>query len=260
MAERYVTLDNVDGRPATQSAPSATNLGGTGSLQQANGTWTYVANPKLEGDTGLKAVVRTDQVTTTISRFSPLATNVQMFVGLGFRIEQIPDKTFHVFGSLRNSSGVAMRVFWDRLGRVGLRGTGTTTPEVFTDNTLTVGKYYFMTILANATNNTVTVKFYDATTRALAATVSSTGAISIGTTAFNNFDFGWANSDPTGGHTAYFDTLILDDGRTTERFPNAWSAPAQLAGQMWDGAALQNGSLQLWDGSALQALSAVSVN
>jgi hypothetical protein len=258
MSERYVGLDNVDGRPVTQNAPSSTNLGGSGSLQQANGTWTYVASPKLEGDTGVKVVVAS--ATTTISRFSPNATNVQMFIGLGFRIEQLPTKTFHVFGSLRNSNGVAMRVFWDYLGRIGIRGTGVTTPEVFADNTLTVGKYYYMTILANATNNTVTVKFYDALTRALAATVSSSGAISIGTTAFNNFDFGWANSDPTTGHVAYFDTLILDDGRTTERFPNAWSAPVSLAGQMWDGLALQNGTLRSWDGSALSELAAVAIS
>lgn len=258
MTEKYVRFDNVDGRAATQSAyNAANNPGGTGSLQQANGTWTYTATPKIEGDTGLKVVVAS--ATTTISRFTPVANNVQMFVGLGFRIEQIPDRTFHVFGSLRNSSGVALRIFWDRLGRVGLRGTGTTTPEVFADNALTVGKYYFFTVLANATNNSVTVKFYDAATKALVATVTNNGTISIGTTAFNGFDFGWANSDPTTGHLAYFDTLILDDGRTTERFPDSWSAAPAPTGSVWDGTALQPASLQVWDGTALQAISAVTI-
>ena len=258
MTEKYVNFDNVDGRAATQSAyNAANNPGGTGSLQQANGSWSYTAEPKIEGDTGLRVAVTS--ATTTISRFTPVANNVQMFVGLGFRIEQIPDKTFHVFGSLRNSSGVAMRVFWDRLGRVGLRGTGVTAAEVFSDNPLTIGKYYFMTILANATTNSVTVKFYDALTKALVATVIGGGAISIGTTAFNGFDFGWANSDPTTGHVAYFDTLILDDGRTTERFPNIWSAPAAPTGFVWDGTTNQPASLQVWDGTALQAISAVTI-
>jgi hypothetical protein len=261
MTEKFISFDNVDGVSATQGVYNPTsNPGGNGASQQANGTWVYNATTgKFEGTTGIKATVTTQ--TTTISRYVPLATNTILSTAFAFRVEQTPSKTFHAFASARNASGVAARVVWNTQNLIAVRGTGTSVAESQSTTPLTPGKWYYATWLLNATTNSFQLNIYDAVTREkLISLVNTNNAVGIGTTAFNGFDLGWINSDPVTGNVVYFDSFALDDGRTTERMPNAWSAPAQLAGQMWDGAALQNGSLQLWDGTALQALSAVSVN
>lgn len=260
MTEKFISFDNVDGVNATQGAYNATsNPGGTGSLQQANGTWVYTAAPgKFEGTTGVKVTVAS--ATTTISRFTPIANNTALEVSYAFRIDQLPSKTFHVFGSARNSGGVAARIILDMQGRICVRGTGVTTPEVTSTQTIQTGKWYYVTIILNAASNSFQVTVYDGTTREKVLTVVNTNnVVSIGTTAFNGFDIGWANSDPVSGQVAYFDSFSIDDGRTTERMPDSWKN-ISLAGQTWDGASIQNGTLRSWEGSAFQELSAVTIS
>lgn len=255
MSEKRFDFNYQDGAAATAQAASTNNPGGTGSSQQTNGNWSYAAASKLEGPTGLKVSVAS--ATNTVSRFAPTAANTLMSLGLAFRLEQLPPQNFHNFASLRNSGGPAVRAFWNRNNQMGLRGIGATTAEVFGDKSLTINKQYWMTLVANASTGAVTAKFYDTVTRELSCTIQSTSAISIGTTAFNAGDIGWGNGDPVSGNVAHYDSLVFNDGLGTEIMPPSWQA---LVGQMWDGSAIQNGTLRSWDGSALSELSAVTIS
>ena len=243
MTKKLFGFENTDGRTiAASEAPSL-----TGASQQANGTWSFnAARARLEGATGLRAVIAS--VTTTISRFVPTASNVLMSIGFGVRVEQLPDRTFHAFASPRSGSGPAIRLVWKVDGNVGMRGTGTTTPEVLADRALTIGKMYWVTMLINVTSSTVTARFYDVDTRALAATITSNGVLGIGTTAISAIDLGWINTDSTQGHAVNFDSLVLDDGGTTELFPDSWSG---VEASVWRGGALAAGTLKTWINGAL---------
>jgi len=255
MTEKKFPMEGVDGRVI---APGDANSL-TGANQQANGTWSFAADAALEGGTGLKAIVAS--ATTTISRFTPSASNVQMSIGTAMRIDQLPTKTFHAFASLRNSVGPAMRVLLGADGRLALRGSGTSAPEVAATGTLTPTKMYWMSLIASATAGTASLRFYEASTRALAASIEATaGALSFnGTGVFSALDLGWINSDPNTGHVCAFDSLVIDDGSTAEKKPASWSAPASLVGSMYDGSAVQPGAFRTYDGSGLQELASVSV-
>jgi hypothetical protein len=255
MTERLYAFEGTDGQASTTTL--------SGASAQVSGTWTFNTSlAKLEGSTGLRVV--TTAATTTISRFSPAASSLVMSAGIAVRLDALPPKTFTTLFALRSTgSGTAVRAIWKTDGTVALRGTGTTTPEITTDAPLTIGKQYWLTMVAQTTAagpGSATLKFYDASTRTLAATATSTTALSFGTTAFNAADIGFVNGDPVAGQGANFDSLVLNDGTTAEQFPASWSAPAALTGSVWDGTTTLPGTLRYWDGTAQSELATATVS
>jgi len=251
MTRKLFAFEGTDGTTASSAA--------IGASQQASGAWTFNSTQaRYEGSTGLRCV--TTAAATTIMRFPANAENAAISTGLAVRLDALPPKTFSVMQAIRSTgSGTALRVIWKADGTVGVRGTGTTTPEILSDNPLTIGKQYWVTVVLSIMGGAM-IRFYDAATRVLVATINAAGMMfGFGSTNFNAVDLGFVNGDPVVGQSVNFDSLIINDGATVQQYPDSWSTTSPLAGTMYDGSAMQAGTFRMYDGSALQELASVVI-